>query len=74
MIGVKSRHNEPIDYLINRFNKTCNNAGLLTELKKYSFYEKPSEIKNRAKQSLKRKKILDEKSFKTKKRKRSSGI
>jgi len=69
MIGVKCKQNEPIEYLINRFNSMCNNAGLLSELKEYRHYEKPSDLRHRTMQSLKRKKFLKDIPIKTKLRK-----
>ena len=68
--GVNARENESTERLISRFEKVCNNAGLLSELKQYKHYEKPSEIRNRTKQSIKRKKLLKDRPIKTKRNKK----
>lgn len=53
-IVVKANGNEPIDVLIRKFNKKVQNDGLLTELKKREFYQKPSLLRKLAKQAKKR--------------------
>lgn len=47
MIRVKAKINEPIDVLIRRFKKTCEREGLIKDIKRVSFYEKPSEVRRR---------------------------
>lgn len=66
MIGVKSRQNESVESMINRFNHVCNNSGHLSEIKNVRFYEKPSEARHRLDQSNKRKKVLAKMPIKTK--------
>ena len=46
-IVVYARQNEDPELLIKRFKKKVLNSGILKEVKKYSFYEKPSEKKKR---------------------------
>ena len=46
--GVHVRDNEPIESVLKRFKREVTNAGILTELKKREFFEKPSVIKKRA--------------------------
>ena len=48
MTGVRVRDNESIESAIRRFKKLCEKAGILAELRKREHYEKPSEIKRRA--------------------------
>lgn len=47
MVRVQATGDEPIEVLIRKFNKKVQAAGLLTELKKREFYEKPSLAKKR---------------------------
>ena len=42
MTGVKVKQHEPFESAIRRFNKKCVQAGLLKEIKKHQFFEKPS--------------------------------
>ena len=48
MIYVSVQQNESIDSALKRFNMKMQQSGLLRELKEHSHYEKPSEIKRRA--------------------------
>ena len=48
--GVYSRDNEPAEVLLKRFKREVISAGVLTELKKREFFEKPSVIRKRAKE------------------------
>lgn len=47
MIKVDARSGETIDRLLRRFKKQCEKEGLTKDIKKNSFYEKPSERKRR---------------------------
>jgi len=42
MPGVKINEDEPFETALRRFKKQCERAGVLSELKKRQFYEKPS--------------------------------
>lgn len=46
--GTHVRHEESIESALKRFKREVANAGILTELKKREFYEKPSIIKKRS--------------------------
>ncbi len=46
MIKVKARGGESIQQMMKRFKKMCEKEGLIKDIKKRSYYEKPSE-KNR---------------------------
>ena len=55
MIKVKTRGHEPIEQMIKRFRKMCEKEGLIRDVKRKSYYEKPSERRRRRKRrSLKR--------------------
>lgn len=47
MTGVKIGDHEPFEKALRRFNKKCVQAGLLKEIKKHQFFEKPSVKKKR---------------------------
>ncbi len=50
MPGVKVRDNESFEQALRRFKKQCEKAGILSELRKREFYEKPS-IRRKKKQA-----------------------
>ena len=47
MTGVRVDDNEPFERALKRFNKKCIQGGLLKEIKKHQFFEKPSVKKKR---------------------------
>ncbi|HUU42185.1 MAG TPA: 30S ribosomal protein S21 [Planctomycetota bacterium] len=55
MIKIKSRGSESIDQMLRRFKKLCEKEGLTKDIKRNSYYEKPSERRRRKRRkSLKR--------------------
>ena len=46
MIKVKSRTGESVQQMMKRFKKLCEKEGLIRDMKRNTYYEKPSE-KNR---------------------------
>lgn len=54
MINVKRRDKEPIDKLLRRFKKRCEREGLIKDIRKTEYYEKPSVKKRRETQRLKK--------------------
>ncbi len=55
MIKVKARSNESVEQMMRRFKKMCEKEGLNRDIKRNSYYEKPSERKRRRqRKSLKR--------------------
>ncbi len=42
MPGIRVRDGEGLDQAIRRFKKQCEKAGILSELRKREYYEKPS--------------------------------
>jgi small subunit ribosomal protein S21 len=63
MNGVIVRQDEPFEKALKRFSKTCERAGILSDVKKYRHFEKPSEERKRKINAAKRKRIRDEKRF-----------
>ena len=47
MIKIKSRGNESIHQMLRRFKKLCEKEGLTKDIKRNSYYEKPSERRRR---------------------------
>ena len=45
--GVTVRDNESFEQALRRFKRKCEKAGILSEVKRRRFYEKPSERKKR---------------------------
>jgi small subunit ribosomal protein S21 len=55
MIRVKARSNESVEQMVRRFKKLCEKEGLTRDIKRNSYYEKPSERKRRkVRKSMKR--------------------
>jgi small subunit ribosomal protein S21 len=51
--------NEPFDKMLRRFRNQCERAGIVKRCRDLEYFEKPSSIKNRNNQSLKRRKKKD---------------
>ena len=49
MPSIKVKENEPFDIAIRRFRRACEKAGVLTEIRKREFYEKPTSKRKRKK-------------------------
>lgn len=48
---IKVRENEPFDVALRRFKRSCEKAGILAEVRRREFYEKPTTERKRAKAS-----------------------
>ncbi|ABJ90517.1 30S ribosomal protein S21 [Buchnera aphidicola] len=48
---IKIRDNEPFDVALRRFKRSCEKAGILSEIRRREFYEKPTTERKRAKAS-----------------------
>jgi small subunit ribosomal protein S21 len=49
MPSVRIRENEYFDAALRRFKRACEKAGILTELRRREFYEKPTQERKRKK-------------------------
>ncbi len=49
MPSVKVKENEPVDVAIRRFKRACEKAGVLADVRKREFYEKPTQARKRKK-------------------------
>ncbi len=47
MPSVRIRENEPFDVAMRRFKRSCEKAGVLAEVHKREFYEKPTQERKR---------------------------
>ncbi len=47
MPQVKVRDNEPFDIALRRFKRSCEKAGVLAEVRRREFYEKPTQVRKR---------------------------
>ena len=63
MNGIYVKDGEPFEKALKRFSKTCERAGILSDVKKYRHFEKPSEKRKRKLNAAKRKRMKLEKTF-----------
>jgi small subunit ribosomal protein S21 len=54
---IKIRDNEPFEIAMKRFKKQCEKAGILSELKRREYYDKPS-IRKKKKAAAARKRAI----------------
>ncbi|MEZ5672034.1 MAG: 30S ribosomal protein S21 [Thiotrichaceae bacterium] len=47
MPNVRVKENEPFEVAIRRFKRACEKAGILAEVHRREFYEKPTSIRKR---------------------------
>lgn len=47
MPSVKVKDNEPFDVALRRFKRSCEKAGVLSEVRRREFYEKPTQERKR---------------------------
>ncbi len=47
MPAVKVRDNEPFDVALRRFKRACEKAGVLSEVRRREYYEKPTQMRKR---------------------------
>ncbi len=63
MVGITVKEGESYESFIRRFRRVCEQAGILREVKRREFYEKPSERRKRklaeARRRLYRKQLLE---------------
>lgn len=54
MIKVKARAGESVQQMVKRFKKMCEKEGLIRDIKRNSYYEKPSERNRRKRRKSQR--------------------
>lgn len=47
MPSVKVKENEPFEYALRRFKRSCEKAGVVAESRRREFYEKPTQERKR---------------------------
>lgn len=47
MPSVRVRENEPFDVALRRFKRSCEKAGILSEVRRRQAYEKPTAVRKR---------------------------
>ncbi|MDX1693255.1 MAG: 30S ribosomal protein S21 [Ketobacteraceae bacterium] len=47
MPQVRVKDNEPFDIALRRFKRSCEKAGVLAEVRRREFYEKPTQVRKR---------------------------
>jgi len=47
MPTVKIRETEPFDLALRRFKRVCEKTGLLSEVRRREYYEKPTQVRKR---------------------------
>jgi len=47
MPSVKVKDNEPFDVALRRFKRSCEKAGILSEVRRREHYEKPTAVRKR---------------------------
>lgn len=47
MPSVRLKDNEPFEMALRRFRRSCEKAGVFTEMRRREHYEKPTEIRKR---------------------------
>ncbi|MFP4611328.1 MAG: 30S ribosomal protein S21 [Thiohalophilus sp.] len=47
MPSVRVKENEPFDVALRRFKRSCEKAGVLSEVRRREFYEKPTAVRKR---------------------------
>jgi small subunit ribosomal protein S21 len=57
MPDIKVRENEPFEVAMRRFKKQCEKAGILSELKRREYYDKPS-VRKKKKAAAARKRAI----------------
>ncbi len=59
MTGVVIRSNESFEKALRRFTKTCEKTGIISDVKKGQYYEKPSEARKRQENQSRRKAVKE---------------
>jgi small subunit ribosomal protein S21 len=54
MLKVKARSGESVNQMMKRFKKLCEKEGLIRDIKRNAYYEKPSEQERRKKRKAQR--------------------
>lgn len=59
MIKIRPRGNESVQQMLKRFKRLCQREGLTRDIKRTSYYEKPSERRRRKARKSQRRQRMD---------------
>lgn len=59
MVKIKPRGMESVQQMLKRFKRLCQREGITRDMKRTSYYEKPSEKKRRKSRKAMRRAIMD---------------
>lgn len=57
MPSVRVRDGEPFDVILRRFRRSCEKAGVFTEVRRRESYEKPTTVRKREKAAAKKREL-----------------
>jgi len=57
MPAVRVKENEPFEVALRRFRRSCEKAGLFTEMRRREFYEKPTSVRKRKAAAAKKREL-----------------
>lgn len=57
MPSVRVRDNEPFEFALRRFRRSCEKAGLFTEMRRREYYEKPTSVRKRKAAAAKKREL-----------------
>lgn len=57
MPSVRVRENEPFEVALRRFRRSCEKAGIFTEMRRREFYEKPTSVRKRKAAAAKKREL-----------------
>jgi small subunit ribosomal protein S21 len=55
--SVRVKENEPFELALRRFRRSCEKAGVFTEMRRREHYEKPTEIRKRKAAAAKKREL-----------------
>ncbi|RTZ58504.1 MAG: 30S ribosomal protein S21 [Gammaproteobacteria bacterium] len=54
---VRVKPDEPLDYALRRFRRSCEKAGVFSESRRREFYEKPTSVRKRLKAAARKREL-----------------
>ncbi len=54
---VRVKPDEPLDYALRRFRRSCEKAGVFSESRRREFYEKPTSVRKRMKAAARKREL-----------------
>jgi small subunit ribosomal protein S21 len=57
MPSVRVKENEPFEFTLRRFRRSCEKAGVFSEMRRREFYEKPTSIRKRKAAAAKKREL-----------------